>query len=61
MLTGIATLINAMNTRLGRVVDRSRIVRERLKQGGSAEQLDEYTRELRVLVHRSRLVYLGIL
>ena len=27
----------------------------------AAEQLDEYTRELRVLVHRSRLVYLGIL
>ena len=61
MLTGIATLINAMNTRLGRVVDRSRIVRERLKQGGSAEQTDEYTRELHVLIHRSRLVYLGIL
>ncbi len=61
MLTGIATLINAMNTRLGRVVDRSRIVRERLKQGGSTEQTDEYTRELHVLIHRSRLVYLGIL
>ena len=61
LLTGIATLINAMNTRLGRVVDRSRIVRERIRQSVTPEQQSEHEAELRILIQRSRLVYLGIL
>lgn len=61
LLTAIATLINAMNTRLGRIVDRSRIVRERIRQSTGAEQAREHESELRLLIHRSRLAYLGIL
>ena len=61
LLTDIATLINAMNTRLGRVVDRSRIVRERIRQSVTPEQKSEHEAELRILIQRSRLVYLGIL
>lgn len=61
LLTAIATLINAMNTRLGRVVDRSRIVRERIRQSVTHEQRNEHEAELRILIQRSRLVYLGIL
>ncbi len=61
LLTAIATLINAMNTRLGRVVDRSRIVRERIRQSVTPEQKSEHEAELRILIQRSRLVYLGIL
>ena len=61
LLTAIATMINAMNTRLGRIVDRSRIVRERIKQSTTPEQARESEDELRLLIHRSRLAYLGIL
>lgn len=61
LLTGIATLINAMNTRLGRIVDRSRIVRERIRQSTTPEQVAEHEGELRLLIQRSRLAYLGIL
>lgn len=61
LLTGIATMINAMNTRLGRIVDRSRIVRERIKQSTTPDLARESEDELRLLIHRSRLAYLGIL
>lgn len=59
LLTAIATMINALNTRLGRIVDRRRVVQERLPtradhEAGSAQQ------EIRMLVRRSRLVYHAI-
>jgi hypothetical protein len=59
LLTAIATMINALNTRLGRIVDRRRVVQERLltradDEAGSAQQ------EIRMLVRRSRLVYHAI-
>ena len=60
LLTGIATLINAMNARLGRVVDRRRQVLDRVK-GNENALTDEMTKELRTLYHRSHLAYLGIL
>lgn len=61
LLTSIATMINAMNTRLGRIVDRRRVVRERIKQSTSEAQTLEFQAELNTLVYRSRLAYLGIL
>lgn len=58
LLTAIATLINALNTRLGRVVDRRRVVLGRIEPGAPE---DEATRtELALLARRSRLVYLAI-
>lgn len=59
LLTAIATLINALNTRLGRTVDRRRVVQERLQtrsgdEAGTAEQ------EIGYLIRRSRLVYFAI-
>lgn len=60
LLTAIATMINAMNTRLGRIVDRRRLIEDRLRAANvpmSAETLDE----LRALARRSHLAYLGIL
>jgi Protein of unknown function (DUF2721) len=60
LLTGIATLINAMNARLGRIVDRRRQVLDRVK-GDETELTVEMTKELRTLYHRSHLSYLGIL
>lgn len=55
LLTAIATLISAMNTRLGRIVDRRRVVQAR---GNLADQ--EAVAELEQLARRSRLVYLAI-
>lgn len=55
LLTAIATLISAMNTRLGRIVDRRRVV---LARGDSIAP--EGDAELDLLGRRSRLVYLAI-
>ena len=57
LLTAIATMINALNTRLGRIVDRRRVVQERL---GATESNTAEQREIRMLVRRSALVYYAI-
>jgi len=59
LLTAIATLINALNSRLGRIVDRRRVVQERLhtKEDDAAEAA---RLEIAMLVRRSRLVYYAI-
>lgn len=56
LLTAIATLINAMNTRLNRIVDRRRVVQTRLAGGDKPEALAE----LAELARRTRLVYFSI-
>jgi hypothetical protein len=56
LLTAIATMISAMNVRLGRIVDRRRVVLGRV---GSAED-PEANAELDLLARRSRLVYFAI-
>jgi hypothetical protein len=63
LLTAIATMINAMNTRLGRIVDRRRVIQDRLRDTAKpmhqpAEELED---ELRGLQRRSHIIYLGIL
>lgn len=60
LLTAIATLINAMNGRLGRIVDRRRVVGEQLRHPGTEDRA-EAEQEMRLLARRSRLVYLSIL
>ncbi len=60
LLTSIATMINAMNTRLSRIVDRRRVVIERRKSSDQAQNT-ESDLELTTLSRRSYLSYLGIL
>ncbi len=60
LLTAIATMINAMNTRLGRIVDRRRKVSERLNDPNE-EVAFEAKSELRSLFRRIRLAYISIL
>lgn len=60
LLTAIATMINSMNTRLGRIIDRRRVMQERIKNS-VALPADEVKEELRLLIHRSRLIYFAIL
>ena len=60
LLTAIGTLITALNNRLGRAVDRRRIVQERLQDAGRGDAA-EARRELARLAQRSRLIYFAIL
>jgi len=60
LLTAIATMINAMNMRLGRIVDRRRVVQERA-DAGEPESGAAAKREIGQLQRRSNLVYYAIL
>lgn len=57
LLTAIATMINAMSTRLGRIVDRRRAV---LGRACSDLPDNEVAEELRLLARRSQLMYFAI-
>jgi hypothetical protein len=59
LLTAIATLINALNTRLGRIVDRRRVVQDHLHRRAPGAE-EEAGPEIRQLSRRSRLVYYAI-
>jgi hypothetical protein len=59
LLTAIATLISALNTRLGRIVDRRRVVQER-QQMQTSDAAAIAGQEIGMLVRRSRLVYYAI-
>ncbi len=59
LLTAIATMINALNTRLGRIVDRRRVVRERL-DAADAQSNPAAEKEIAMLVRRSAQVYYAI-
>lgn len=58
LLTAIGTLISALNIRLGRAVDRRRIVQQLLETGPAGGDLRA---ELGQLQRRTRLIYFAIL
>ena len=62
LLTAIGTILSALNNRLGRIVDRRRVVQERLRQGdsGDAERLKDDAYELELLARRIGLIYHAI-
>jgi hypothetical protein len=60
LLTAIATMINAMNVRLSRIIDRRRVVLERLKACQGAEQETELKTEQQLLWVRSGMIYKAI-
>jgi hypothetical protein len=59
LLTAIATMINALNVRLGRIVDRRRVVQERV-QARTDDAAAAAEPEIGMLLRRSRLVYYAI-
>ncbi len=72
LLTAIGTLIPARNSRLGRVIDRRRVLQERLPSGKThparsptAHERDDAATEMRAELHRlarrARLIYFSIL
>lgn len=60
LLTAIATLIGTLNTRLGRIIDRRRVVLARGGKQCEDETMSNAT-ELELLSQRARLVYLAVL
>jgi hypothetical protein len=64
LLTAIGTLIAVLNVRLGRNVDRRRLMEEELRGSTEGKQTDEQRalhRELRLLARRIRLTYFAML
>jgi len=59
LLTAVGTIIGVLSTRLGRVVDRSRTLEERLRQL-TPEGQKAVREELNTLSRRGRLVYASI-
>lgn len=60
LLTGIGTMLNAMNTRLGRIVDRRRVIQDRMREA-QGEIPEECREELDQLASRIQLIYFAIL
>ena len=60
LLTAVATLINALNIRLGRAIDRRRVLLDQIPRL-QPDALEGVHLELRILFQRIRLVYLAIL
>jgi hypothetical protein len=54
LLTGIAAILNVMTNRLGRVIDRARVLEERLA-GAAPESLATLRADLAVLSRRAKL------
>jgi hypothetical protein len=64
LLTAIGTLIAVLNVRLGRNIDRRRVMEEELRGSTESKQTDEQRarqRELRLLARRVRLIYFAML
>jgi hypothetical protein len=55
LLSGIGAILAVMTSRLGRVIDRARVLEDRL-DGATAEQTARITEDLATLSHRARLI-----
>jgi hypothetical protein len=60
LLTAVATVITALNNRLGRIVDRRRVLLDRIPNLAEAPLADA-RHELQLLQRRIRTIYLAIL
>lgn len=59
LLTGIATLLNVLSGRLARIIDRARVLEQRL-DSPDPHHAAVIGNELRVLERRGRLIYHAI-
>jgi hypothetical protein len=59
LLTAIGTLLGVLNTRLTRIVDRSRVLGDRMRPLAEAERAP-YQEEMAVLLRRRHLVNMGL-
>ena len=63
LLTAIGTILSALNNRLGRIVDRRRVLQDRLRTppDAEAERIQADVEELSLLARRIRLIYHAIM
>jgi energy-converting hydrogenase Eha subunit C len=63
LLTAIGTILSALNNRLGRIVDRRRVLEDRLRtpRAEEAARVKEDVTELNLLAQRIRLIYHAIM
>ncbi|HYN27725.1 MAG TPA: DUF2721 domain-containing protein [Burkholderiales bacterium] len=63
LLTAIGTILSALNNRLGRIVDRRRVLEDRLRTpvAEDASRAKEDLKELNLLAQRIRLIYHAIM
>lgn len=63
LLTAIGTILSALNNRLGRIVDRRRVLEDRLRTPPAEEaaRVKEDVEELNLLAQRIRLIYHAIM
>lgn len=61
LLTAIATLINVLNMRLSRSIDRRRQLEQLIRDATDANSINKLNEERLLHVHRLRVIYLGIL
>ncbi len=63
LLTAIGTILSALNNRLGRIVDRRRVLEDRTRKliADGGEALTEDIEELALLAQRIRLIYHAIM
>jgi hypothetical protein len=59
LLSGIGAMLAVMTSRLGRIIDRARVLEERLVDA-SPEFLSSLQTDLRMLSQRAKLIYLAI-
>lgn len=55
LLTGVGTTLTVLTNRLSRIIDRSRVIQERMQRGNEAERLDART-EIDILYRRAHLI-----
>ncbi len=61
LLTAIGTILSALNNRLGRIVDRRRVLMDRLRRPPESEQAEqEDLAEMQLLARRISLIYHAI-
>lgn len=55
LLTGVGTTLTVLTNRLSRIIDRSRVIQERMQLGNEAERLDARA-EIDILYRRAHLI-----
>src|ERR1041385_8600440 len=61
LISGASLLLLSITNRLGRTIDRSRILVRELESGGAARFTEEHKNQLRILQRRSGFLRTGVL
>jgi uncharacterized membrane protein YdbT with pleckstrin-like domain len=60
LLTAIGTLLSVLSSRLARIIDRARVLAERLENDAEAPRHEDFRKEMAVLIRRRQYVNVAI-